>query len=137
MVHNEVKQMAIACSVGVLVMIGITIGMILSLPIFIINEYFPVEYTKVFIIISIGISALIGALVAGSLSEDGGGRAIVFTISGYNLLLLFIAIFNFGGLTWSLFSNIIASVVCGFVGWFFIDRMEKTRPKRKKRGRYC
>ena len=50
---------------GLAAMIAFTMVSALLLPIFIINEYFPIEYTKVFIIILIGFSSFLGAFITG------------------------------------------------------------------------
>ena len=135
MSRNRNTRFVTACGSGVLVMLCLTTLWILLLPIFILNEYFPIEYTRVFIIILMGITAASGSLVAGKQMDQGEWFGMLLPIGIYDILLLFGSIFFFDGIT----SYFIYGMIGGFAGvlvvWLLLNEAGNTRGTRK-RGRH-
>ena len=127
------KQNYIACCIGWVVMVALSAAMVLLLSIFILNEYFPAEYTEVLIIILIGFITLVGTVITGYLTDSRAGWITLVTVGAYYTLLVFVSVSFFEGLTLNMLYSVIAGVVGYFVAWLLLRKGDKSRPRRKKR----
>jgi len=135
MTQMEIKHNGKACLVGVLVMIVLTAITTVLLPIFILNEYLTIEYTRVVIIISMCVTGLSGAMVTAFMAEDRAGGMMFVTNAAYCVLLMFGAIFFADGMTLQLLYSVIACGVGGFAAWLMARNRKKPHLKRRKRSR--
>ena len=123
----------LASLIGTVAMVVMSIAAVLVFPVCILNEYLSAEYTGHVIIISMGIIALIGSVIAGALGRDGAGEQIMVSICAYYLLPVFAGIFFFEGFTMSMLYGAIACAVGGTGGWLLLMKRKTTLSKRKKR----
>lgn len=129
--HADRKAISIIAGTGVMLLLSAAV--ILTLPIFILNEYLPAEYASVFVIISMGIIAFIGAVVAGWLTMEKKWTASVFAVLAYDIVLVFISVFFCDGLNTHVLYRILAGAI-GCVGAILVLMLQtKSRGKRKKR----
>lgn len=135
MTQMEIKHNGTACLAGVLVMIVLTVIATMLLPIFIINEYLPIEYTRFLIIILMCITGFAGAMVTAFIAEDRAGGTAFVTNAAYCVLLMFAAIFIADGVTMQLLYRVIACGVGGFAAWLVVRNRKKPHLKRKKRSK--
>lgn len=115
------------------VMLLLSAAMVFLLPVCILNEYLPTEYTHTFIIISMGIIAFIGSGIACMLTRDRLWETGVLAAGMYYILLISIAVFVFDGLSLHILYSVIAGVM-GCVSAFVVLMIQKKHHgKRKKR----
>ena len=129
----KARRKYIACCVGTIVMLGLSLGMILLLPVFILNEYFSVEYSQTLIIILIGFITFTGALTAGYLAEDETQWIPVLSSGVYWTLQLFISISFFDGLSLHTLYSFLSCTIGCFAAWLLLKKGKKSHSKRKKR----
>ena len=131
---NKAKSNFVVYISGVAVMVLLSAIVVLLLPIFIINEYLPIEYTRVIIIISLAIAAFAAGLTAGSMTAGREGESVAITVGVYSVLLLFVAICFYDGFTLQLLYELIGSLVGGLAAWLLLVKGRKPRIRRKIRG---
>lgn len=135
MANMKNERRFIGYFMGVLTMILLSIIGITVLPIFILNEYFPIEYTRGFVIISMGIAAFVGTLITSyCIGEEGRGRVII-TVAAYDILLVLSSLLFFGNLSGRLIYVIGAGFVGYFATWLLRAGQKKPHSKRKKKKR--
>ena len=133
MVKSHADQKVISSIAGTGVMLLLSAAAILTLPIFILNEYLPAEYASVFVIISMGIIAFIGAVVAGWLTMEKKWTASVFAVLVYDIVLVFISVFFCDGLNAHVLYRILAGAIGCVCAILVLMLQTKSRSKRKKR----
>ena len=122
-----------ACFAGVITMIVLSVLVMLVLPIFILNEYLPMEYTTVPIIISMGIIVFFGSIVTGLMSESRRVLLQFLSCCCFYLIILFVSIEFFGGLSKDSVYNLAACGVACVAAILTTKRTKKPVAKRKKR----
>ena len=133
MTKHRTKQRFTASLVGLGVMLLLSVAVVLLIPIFILNEYLPAEYTSAFIIISMGLIAFAGTITACGLTENRKWEAGALAVGVYYLLPIFMAIFLYDGLNMGLLYRIAAGVL-GYGAALLMGKLQKKpRAKRKKR----
>ena len=135
---SQVKEMRneLVCLIGVIIMIALTMLMVLMLPIFILNEYLPKEYTKEAVIILIGLSTLCGAWVIGALARKLAGLLQFLSGGIYCVLQLFAAIAFFDGISMETLHGMMASITGCTCAFLMLKGTKKSGGKRKKRRGY-
>ena len=118
--------------IGPAAMLVMTVAMVLVLPLCILNEYLPMEYTKIAVIISMAFIALFGSIIVGMPDRDRAGERIAVSVCSYYLVHIFVAIFVFDGLTMHMLYEALACATGGFGGWLLLIKRKTTLSKRKK-----
>ena len=125
-----------ACLIGAVTMIALSLLAVMVLPIFIINEYLPTEYTKVLIIILIGIVTFCGGIITGFLSENRKWLLQSFACCSYYLVLLFVSIAFFEGVSvHTIYILATCSTAC-LAAVLATKKTKRLHVKRKKRRGY-
>lgn len=121
---------------GLGVMLLLSAVMVFLLPVCILNEYLPTEYTHTFIIISMGIIAFVGSGIACLLTRERLWETGALAVGMYYILLIAIAVFFFDGLNLHVLCSVIAGAL-GCVSAFVVLMIQKKHHgKRKKRRGY-
>ena len=132
MFRFKVKQNYLACLVGMIVMVALSILFILVLPVFILNEYLPVEYAKSFVPILMGATGFLGALVVGSITRERIFVLQLLSVAAYCVLWLFLGIFLFDGISaMALWGAIACSAGC-VAAYLLSNRTRKVKTKRRR-----
>lgn len=133
MTKHSIDRRATACLIGLAVMLLLSVVTVLLIPIFILNEYLPAEYTSAFIIISMGLIALAGTIITCRIAEKRKYEAGALAIGLYYLLPIFMAICVYDGLSRKLFYRIGAGIL-GYAAALLMGKLQKKpHVKRKKR----
>ena len=131
----KTKGIYSVCVISVSAMLLLSAAVALILPVFILNEYLPIEYTEIAVIISIGMAAFIGVYIAGKMINDGGMWIAALSVMVYYVLIIFGAIFFNGGLNTGLLYEILAGAGGGVTAWLVLTKRKKPCSKRKNKRR--
>ena len=131
----KIKQKYIAILIGAAVMLGLSAFSVLILPVFIINEYLPIEYTSALIVVLIGLIAFAGAAVAGFFAKKDGWSVQVLSGVFYSVLWVFIAISFFDGISVALLCGVFSCAIGCTIASVITNKANKRNTKRKKRKR--
>jgi len=121
-----------AVSIGVALSIILTILLSVLTAIFISNEYFDINIRNVAAIVIQGIAALAGTYLTNRLTHDGKGMASIFCAAAYYVLLLFVSILLFDGISSLFLSGLISCTVGGAIA-IMLTNTTKNKYKHKKR----
>lgn len=122
----------IACGVGICAMILLTVAMVLILPIFILNEYLTMEYTKGIIIILMGVVAFAGALVVRIIAGKEAACVSAISVGIYYILVIFVSVFFYDGLTLRTLYELLSIAAGYFAALMLMVKWEKPHNKRAK-----
>lgn len=128
------RKRYIACFAGITITLALMMAFVLAIPIFILNEYFPMEYTRGIIIILIGLSVFVGSVTTGCLGGNKGEGKLVLIGVLYYMPIIFASVFVYDGLTVFNIYGILASLAGSILAWSLLNKPKKQRIKRRKRG---
>lgn len=132
MSQMKIGRNYIACGVSIFAMILLSTVAILILPVFIQNEYFSMEYTAGIIIILMGIAAFIGTMIIRMAVRERGVLLSALSIGVYYVLVMFLGVFLFDGLTLRMFYGLCSCAVGYFAAWMILSKRKKPHNKRGK-----
>ena len=135
MSKNQLSRRGSACFIGFAVMLILSVVIVLLLPICILNEYLPAEYTYTFIIISMGFIGFLGSGIACLMPTKQSWRTGVLAVGAYDVLLTAIAVLFFDGLNMHILYSIFAGASgCALAILVLLIHEKSSRKRRKRRG---